>query len=207
MKMETKGSDDKYKTTLITFPFPLILILILIPSLTESRPKKFKREIPEMKILLPLLALAAVATALPERADHDLKVWLGNPRNVIPAGKEARSASAAPDPEEEMESWPILDARIDSHEKEKRTANLSPMNNPREGLFPRACTSDSKCPCASNARTGLWCGYCTSPVEALPECRSGQACMDKVYQCGPGRDCCTFGRRTSCANRRGPCGG
>ncbi|KAK0738993.1 hypothetical protein B0T21DRAFT_346365 [Apiosordaria backusii] len=116
-----------------------------------------------------------------------------------------RSPDASPAPLPDPERMPVLDDLIDAHEREKRTANLSPVNNPTKGLLPRACRNDSTCPCARGAQTGLWCGYCVRPVDAIYRCRYG-ACLNWVYQCGPGNDCCTFGYRRSCAQRNGPCG-
>ncbi|KAK4196871.1 hypothetical protein QBC40DRAFT_312616 [Triangularia verruculosa] len=165
-----------------------------------------------MRLLTLILTLAAVAYAIPGPSDlieadsdpfaprpgDELQVKEGytSPSDFVPI---KRSPDASPDP------IPILDDLIDAHESEKRTANLSPMNNPAKGLLPRACRNDSTCPCARGAKTGLWCGYCVRPMDAVNKCRSG-SCMNWVYQCGPGNDCCTFGYRRSCAQRNGPCG-
>ncbi|KAH6842260.1 hypothetical protein B0I37DRAFT_381530 [Chaetomium sp. MPI-CAGE-AT-0009] len=136
-----------------------------------------------MRFFKAILAFAALAVALPSEK---------GPVDEVKAREPAADG-------------PILDYKIDAYEKEKRTVNLSPRNNPQEGLLPRQCSSSSNCPCASNARSGLWCGYCVSPVDAIPKCRSG-SCMDHVFQCGGGGACCSYGYRASCANRRGPCG-
>ena len=147
-----------------------------------------------MRLLKALIAFAALAAALPDPGD-----WVD---------PKAAATRDVPTKLGKYDNMPILDARIDAHEKEGRTVNLSPHNNPRSGLFPRQCRSHSTCPCASSAGTGLWCGYCVSPVDAIPECRGqDNPCLNWVYQCGPGRDCCTFGVRTSCSRRQGPCGG
>ncbi|KAK4107136.1 hypothetical protein N656DRAFT_802952 [Canariomyces notabilis] len=145
-----------------------------------------------MRLMKLVLAFAALAAALPSE-------------NVKENGFEVklREPEPGPKPEPHKDDVPILDARIDAHEKEGRTVNLSPRNN-REGLLPRQCNSHSTCPCDSRAR-GLWCGYCTSPLDAIYECRSGD-CLNWVYQCGAGGACCTYGYRISCANRQGPCG-
>lgn len=77
-----------------------------------------------MRFFNVLLALAALATALPqaEVAERDL---------VSLKAKSAEAdfqAVAARD-----DAGPILDARIDAHEQEGRSVNLSPANNPRDG--------------------------------------------------------------------------
>jgi len=72
------------------------------------------------------------------------------------------------------------------------------------GLLPRQC--EPGCSCASGLNPGLYCGYCTSPRKAIPGCTRGE-CLDSVYQCNSSGGCCLYGRRTSCANRQGPCNG
>ncbi|PUU73217.1 hypothetical protein B9Z19DRAFT_1095568 [Tuber borchii] len=64
-------------------------------------------------------------------------------------------------------------------------------------LAKRDCTPG--CTCASGVSPGLYCGYCA----AVTSCTSA-GCFDNVYQCGNGGSCCSYGYRTSCANRQGP---
>ncbi|KAK4098740.1 hypothetical protein N658DRAFT_560934 [Parathielavia hyrcaniae] len=164
-----------------------------------------------MRLLKAIIAFAALAAALPsERAAavSEIKAREADPESE-PAADNSKSAidvkvyNRSPDVEPDS---PVLDARIAAQEKEDRTVNLSPRNNPRDGLLPRQCRGSRYCPCSSYARPGLWCGYCTRPVDAIYKCTSG-ACLNEVFQCGGGGACCSYGYRNSCANRRGPCGG
>ncbi|GAB1316924.1 hypothetical protein MFIFM68171_07134 [Madurella fahalii] len=66
-----------------------------------------------MRILQAILALAALAIALPSD-------------NLKAAEAEVKARTPEPEP---FDDAPILDARIDAHEKEGRTVNLSPHNN------------------------------------------------------------------------------
>ncbi|KIW01862.1 uncharacterized protein PV09_06711 [Verruconis gallopava] len=102
---------------------------------------------------------------------------------------------------------PVLDELIEASEVEKRTANLSPMNNVKKGLLPRDCTAG--CKCAKGLKPGLYCGYCTSPHNAVISCTAANEgdCFDKVYQCNSSGGCCVYGYRKSCAQRKGPCNG
>ena len=72
-------------------------------------------------ITLLVCCFAAIAVALPEPV-------AGAGAVVVVADKDKREALPAASPSDDM---PILDTLIESHEKERRTANLSPHNNAR----------------------------------------------------------------------------
>ncbi|KAK4455343.1 hypothetical protein QBC34DRAFT_420150 [Podospora aff. communis PSN243] len=74
-----------------------------------------------------------------------------------------------------LDDAPILDARINAHQAEGRSVNLSPQNNNLMGLLPRQC--EYGCSCATGLNPGLYCGYCTSPRKAIPGCTQGE-CLD-----------------------------
>ncbi|RYP73394.1 hypothetical protein DL771_003662 [Monosporascus sp. 5C6A] len=155
-----------------------------------------------MRFFDVILTLAALAVALPSDKGGEAEVKAREPEPLPDKSAiEVKVYERDPAPVAE----PVLDDKIAAHENERRTVNLSPRNNAHEGLLPRQCNPSSYCPCASGAR-GLWCGYCTSPMDAIYRCRSG-SCLNDVFQCGSGGACCSYGRRTSCANRNGPCGG
>ena len=79
-----------------------------------------------MRFLKALIALASLAAALPEP--------------VVPVEGLAAPAAAVEEKRGKLDEMPVLDEVIARHEKEARTANLSPMNNPRDGMSQRNLT-------------------------------------------------------------------
>jgi len=77
-----------------------------------------------MRFFKVLLALAAVAVALPQEETKNELIAL--------KAKSALADFEAP-VEKRDDDVPILDARIARFEKEERTVNLSPVNNRRDG--------------------------------------------------------------------------
>ena len=57
------------------------------------------------------------------------------------------------------------------------------------------------CKCEPNASPGVYCGYCW----AVKSCPLGSPCNNDVYQCGHNGNCCSFGKRDSCAKGADPC--
>jgi hypothetical protein len=92
-----------------------------------------------MRLMKLVLAFAALAAALPSE-------------NVKENGFEVklREPEPGPKPEPHKDDVPILDARIDAHEKEGRTVNLSPRNN-REGKSPITTNTNTMVPCPTPA--------------------------------------------------------
>ncbi|PUU79994.1 hypothetical protein B9Z19DRAFT_1080392 [Tuber borchii] len=85
-------------------------------------------------------------------------------------------------------------------------AHASALANP----FPRVDSShlDKReciynCKCRQGVAPGVYCGNCG----VIEGCRQlGSACNFDVYQCGHNGNCCDYGPRDSCADRKGPCG-